>query len=190
MGLAGNPAHPYNKGALCIFGSAATQLIDGACRIRKPLRRVGSRGDGRWEELPWQEAVQTVTKALGDLKVWISGIRRDQTEARAQAKILELQDNGLLKINPLLNWTKADVERYIHTHDLPSHPLLEKGFRSIGCAPCTQAVDRSEDDRAGRWAGRGKTECGLHTEMFRQKDYHAIKHDFRLNPPGTFEEKD
>ena len=134
--------------------------------------------------------VQPMQKAFKDLKAWISGIRRDQTKTRAQAKILELQDNGLLKINPLLNWTKEDVERYIHAHDLPSHPLLEKGFRSVGCAPCTQAVDQSEGDRAGRWAGRGKTECGLHTEMFRQKDYQAIRHDFRLSPPESYENKD
>jgi phosphoadenosine phosphosulfate reductase len=134
--------------------------------------------------------VQPMQKALKDLKAWISGIRRDQTAMRAQARILELQDDGVLKINPLLNWTRADVESYTRAHDLPSHPLFEKGFRSIGCAPCTQAVDQNEDDRAGRWAGRGKTECGLHTEMFHQKDLHGIGRDFRLNLPENFEIKD
>jgi len=76
-----------------------------------------------------------------------------------------------VKVNPLLNWTKADVAAYIEAHNLPSHPLTAKGYRSIGCAPCTVAVGAGDSDRAGRWAGRGKTECGLHTEMFKQKEY-------------------
>ncbi|HLA08965.1 MAG TPA: phosphoadenylyl-sulfate reductase [Anaerolineales bacterium] len=113
--------------------------------------------------------VQPMQKALKDMKAWVSGIRRDQTPVRARAQILELQDDGLLKINPLLNWTKADVKRYAEENDLPSHPLLEKGYRSVGCAPCTVAIGIHDDERLGRWQGRGKIECGLHTEMFRQK---------------------
>ncbi len=119
--------------------------------------------------------VQPMQKAVAGLRAWITGIRRDQTEARARAKILELQDDGLVKVNPVLNWTRADVNRYIEEHNLPNHPLLEKGYRSIGCAPCTVAVGENDSDRAGRWAGRGKTECGLHTEMFKQKDYVVVK---------------
>ena len=127
--------------------------------------------------------VQPMQKALQDLMAWITGIRRDQTATRSHAKILELQEDGLLKINPLLNWTKVDVENYIKEHNLPAHPLLAKGYRSIGCAPCTVAIGLSEDDRAGRWAGRGKTECGLHTEMFSHKDIAEIKDNFILHPP-------
>ncbi len=115
--------------------------------------------------------VQPMQKAVNSVWAWISGIRRDQTEERAHAKIVELQDDGLIKINPMLNWTKADVDRYIEEYHLPKHPLLEKGYRSIGCAPCTVAVGAGDSDRAGRWTGRGKTECGLHTDMFKQKDY-------------------
>ncbi|MBL8062485.1 MAG: phosphoadenylyl-sulfate reductase, partial [Anaerolineales bacterium] len=110
--------------------------------------------------------VQPMQKALKDVKAWISGIRRDQTSVRSHAKILELQEDGLLKINPLLNWTKNDVKRYMEEHSLPSHPLYEKGYRSVGCAPCTIAIGVDDDERAGRWAGRGKVECGLHTAMF------------------------
>jgi phosphoadenosine phosphosulfate reductase len=127
--------------------------------------------------------VQPMQKALGDLKAWITGIRRDQTSNRAQANILELQPDGLLKINPLLNWTKLDVENYIYKYSLPAHPLLARGYRSIGCAPCTVAIGVNEDDRAGRWAGRGKTECGLHTDMFTHKNISEIKKDFHINPP-------
>ena len=114
--------------------------------------------------------VQPMQKALKDMKAWISGIRRDQTSVRAHARILELQSDGLLKINPLLNWTKADVQKYAKEHRLPAHPLFQRGYRSIGCSPCTIAIGSNDDERAGRWSGRGKTECGLHTEMFQHKD--------------------
>jgi phosphoadenosine phosphosulfate reductase len=126
--------------------------------------------------------VQPMQRALKHLKAWISGIRRDQTSVRAHAKILELQDDGLVKINPLLNWTKADVANYMKEHDLPSHPLLKKGYRSIGCAPCTIAIGVNDDERAGRWAGRGKTECGLHTDMFKHKNIAEVKKKLRTKP--------
>jgi phosphoadenosine phosphosulfate reductase len=129
--------------------------------------------------------VQPMQTALKDMLAWISGIRRDQTSERAKAKILELQEDGLLKLNPLLNWTKADVKRYAEEHNLPSHPLFEKGYRSIGCAPCTVAIGLNDDERAGRWTGLGKTECGLHTDMFKHKDMAELKSDFKLNPEET-----
>jgi phosphoadenosine phosphosulfate reductase len=109
-------------------------------------------------------------QALKGYRAWISGIRRDQTAIRAKANFLELQEDGLLKINPLLNWTKNDVSHYIEEHNLPQHPLYKKGYRSIGCSPCTIAIGANDDERAGRWAGRGKVECGLHTSMFAKKD--------------------
>jgi len=120
-------------------------------------------------------------KAMKDMLAWISGIRRDQTTTRAQAKILELQAVGLLKISPKLNWTQADVKQYMEEHNLSSHPLFEKGYRSVGCAPCTIAIDINDDERAGRWQGRGKTECGLHTNMFNQKDFPKLKNAFQMD---------
>lgn len=133
--------------------------------------------------------VQPMQRALKELKAWVSGIRRDQTPKRANASILELQDDGLLKINPLLNWKKADVVDYIREHNLPPHPLLGKGYRSIGCAPCTLAVGLRDDERAGRWVGRGKTECGLHTDMFSHKKISEIKQDFQLDVSSMIEKK-
>jgi phosphoadenosine phosphosulfate reductase len=129
--------------------------------------------------------VQPMQKALNGLRAWISGIRRDQTAERARAQILELQDGGLLKVNPLLNWTKREVLAYIAEHHLSAHPLYERGYRSIGCAPCTVAVGSDEDDRAGRWAGRGKTECGLHTDLFKHKDLAEVQDQFVLKPEET-----
>lgn len=127
--------------------------------------------------------VQPMQKAVEGLQAWLTGIRRDQTQNRSHAQILELQEDGLLKINPLLTWSRADVAAYRAEHNLPEHPLAEKGYRSIGCAPCTQPVRAGEDERAGRWAGKGKTECGLHTEMFRQKevDLREFQHQFILS---------
>lgn len=154
--------------------------------------------DSRWDvfvrqnvrTLPLQDAnlccyihkVQPMQRALAGLRAWISGIRRDQTSERARAQILELQSDGLLKVNPLLNWTKRDIQTYIADHHLPSHPLYERGYRSIGCAPCTSTVGLDDDDRAGRWAGRGKTECGLHTDMFKHKDLAEVEDQFVLKP--------
>ncbi|MCL4528147.1 MAG: phosphoadenylyl-sulfate reductase [Chloroflexi bacterium] len=154
--------------------------------------------DSRWDHfarqnvrsLPLQDPnlccyiykVQPMQKALSGLKAWVSGIRRDQTSNRAHAQILELQDDGLLKVNPLLNWTKRDVQTYMADHQLPVHPLYERGYRSIGCAPCTVAIGLNEDDRAGRWAGRGKTECGLHTDMFKHKELAEVKDQFVMEP--------
>ena len=153
--------------------------------------------DSRWDSfarqqpraLPFEDSnlccfmhkVQPMQKAMKDMLAWISGIRRDQTSVRAHARILELQEDGLLKINPLLNWTKTDVQRYMEEYHLPKHPLYEKGYRSIGCAPCTVAIGVNDDERAGRWAGRTKIECGLHTDMFKKTDLSKLKDDFHLD---------
>jgi phosphoadenosine phosphosulfate reductase len=128
--------------------------------------------------------VVPMQNALKGYKAWITGIRRDQTSVRAQASILEMQGDGLLKVNPLLNWTKKDVQKYIEEHNLPKHPLFEKGYRSIGCAPCTIAIGVNDDERAGRWAGKGKVECGLHTEMFRKTDIEDSKTEFHTDLTG------
>lgn len=113
--------------------------------------------------------VQPMQRGTEGLKAWITGIRRDQTKQRAQARILELQPDGMLKVNPMLNWTGADIAQYITEHELPEHPMTSLGYLSIGCMHCTKKVQPGENERAGRWVGKGKTECGLHTEMFKEK---------------------
>ena len=110
--------------------------------------------------------VEPLQKALENFDGWISGIRRDQSPLRAHTPIVEAQTlpsgNEVLKFHPLANWAKADVQAYLHEHEIPTHPLLEKGYSSIGCWPCTRAVKSGEDERAGRWNGFSKTECGIH----------------------------
>ncbi|MBN1994017.1 MAG: phosphoadenylyl-sulfate reductase [Anaerolineae bacterium] len=109
--------------------------------------------------------VEPMQRALAGFEGWISGIRRDQTANRQNLPVLETQPTGPLKIYPLLEWTRAQIDEYIQRHQLPTHPLFAKGYRSIGCAPCTRPVLLNEDDRAGRWAGIDKNECGLHLNL-------------------------
>jgi phosphoadenosine phosphosulfate reductase len=94
---------------------------------------------------------------------WISAIRRDQTSHRAAAGVVQWDAKfSLVKVNPLLGWTKSDVWRFILDHDIPYNPLHDQGYPSIGCWPCTVPVGEGADERAGRWVGTAKKECGLH----------------------------
>jgi len=102
-------------------------------------------------------------KAVIGYEAWISAIRGDQTEHRKVAGIVQPDRKfGLVKINPLLQWTKKDVWSFIMKHEVPYNPLHDRDYPSIGCWPCTDPVRNGEDERAGRWAGTRKKECGLH----------------------------
>jgi phosphoadenosine phosphosulfate reductase len=106
------------------------------------------------------------TRAMAELapKAWLRGTRRDQAETRKNLKHLQFAKRyGCYAVSPILNWTSKDIYYYMKQHDLPYHPLYEKGYASIGCNPlsCTQAIQIGEDARAGRWKGRGKVECGI-----------------------------
>jgi len=108
--------------------------------------------------------VRVLRDSIVGWNAWISGIRRDQSNDRAGAPIVGWDKKfGLVKISPLANWTKKDVWKLIVDHDIPYNPLHDQGYTSIGCWPCTRAVMFGEDERAGRWSGTTKTECGLHT---------------------------
>ncbi|HLR77348.1 MAG TPA: phosphoadenylyl-sulfate reductase [Balneolaceae bacterium] len=100
---------------------------------------------------------------LADKTAWITGIRRDQSETRKQTKIIGKDpEYEVVKINPLAYWSRKKVWEYIHMHDLPYNPLHDHGYPSIGCVPCTEKVEPGEEERAGRWRGSAKTECGIH----------------------------
>jgi len=107
--------------------------------------------------------VLPLRKAVIGYDAWISAIRRDQTAHRAVAGVLQWDAKfKLVKVNPLLNWTKRDVWGLIHKQSIPYNPLHDRDYPSIGCWPCTKPVGAGEDERAGRWAGSAKKECGLH----------------------------
>lgn len=115
---------------------------DGCCFLRKtlPLRR-----------------------ALAPFGAWITGRKRVQAATRAGLELFEEdRENGLLKVNPLAHWDGAAIRAYMERRALPRHPLVARGYPSIGCAPCTSPVRPGEDARAGRWRGAGKVECGIH----------------------------
>jgi phosphoadenosine phosphosulfate reductase len=108
--------------------------------------------------------IAVVHRVLRRFDAWMSGIRRDQSPDRAQAPIVGWDHKfGVVKISPLANWTKARVWDLIVRENIPYNPLHDQGYMSIGCFPCTRAVTIGEDERAGRWSGSAKTECGLHS---------------------------
>ncbi len=108
--------------------------------------------------------VEPLQRALNDLDAaaWITGRRRDQSEARQNLPIFERDDQGRLKINPLAYWTSKDIWAYVFKHDVLYNPLLDQGYTSIGDQPLTTRTMAGEDERAGRWRGTEKTECGIH----------------------------
>ncbi|MGN6312092.1 MAG: phosphoadenylyl-sulfate reductase [Xanthobacteraceae bacterium] len=114
---------------------------DACCRIRK---------------------VEPLKRALSPFKAWINGRKRFQGGARAIIPVVE-EDGARLKFNPLANVSAEDIAAIYALAKLPAHPLVASGFRSVGCMPCTSRATADEDSRAGRWRGRGKTECGIHT---------------------------
>ncbi len=112
--------------------------------------------------------VHPINRILRELDGWISGLRKDQTEIRSNTRMLEIDEGhgGIIKVNPIIDWTWDDVWRYIRKNDLSYHSLLDRGYTSIGCEPCTRAIRPGEDLRAGRWyweQGDHK-ECGLHID--------------------------
>ena len=100
-------------------------------------------------------------------RAWVSGLRRDQSRARADVAVLETEGH-LVRVHPIATLTAADVTTYLARHGIAEHPLVARRYLSIGCAPCTRAVREGEDERAGRWDGSQKTECGIHGRDLRQ----------------------
>jgi phosphoadenosine phosphosulfate reductase len=107
--------------------------------------------------------VAPLRRALAGKRAWLTSLKRSDGPTRADAPIVSWDASfGLVKVNPLVTWTDDDIASYLADHGLPVHPLVPKGYRSIGCAPTTRPVAEGEDPRAGRWAGLDKSECGLH----------------------------
>jgi phosphoadenosine phosphosulfate reductase len=108
--------------------------------------------------------IEPLREKLGGLEAWVTSIRRQQTRDRAEARKVEWDAKfGLVKVNPIADWTQKQVWNYLHDHDVPYNPLHDQNYPSIGCTHCTRAIQEGEDERAGRWAGIAKTECGLHS---------------------------
>jgi phosphoadenosine phosphosulfate reductase len=130
------------------------------------IMTVARQQEALWEADPENccSAVKVgqLDRALAGKEAWMSGLRRTEAAARDTAPVLARDLRGLVKINPIVTWTDADVAGYIADHDVPVNPLTLRGYPSIGCMPCTTPVGEGEDPRAGRWRGSEKSECGLH----------------------------
>ena len=155
-----------------------------AIRAVRPVLSVAAQaahhGDALWAHEPDRccslRKVEPLTAALAPHEAWISAIRADQTKDRAAARVVEHDHRrGLMKVNPLLAWSSDDVWAHLRAHDVPTNPLHEQGYPSVGCWPCTSPVGPGEDARAGRWRGHLKTECGLHARP--RAFVSAITHD-------------
>jgi phosphoadenosine phosphosulfate reductase len=126
-------------------------------------------GANLWERDPDRcchiRKVEPLLTALEPYDAWVSGIRRDQSPSRAGTPKVQWSERyGVWKVHPLADWDEKRVWAYIAINDIPSNPLHEAGYRSIGCMPCTRPIREDEEERAGRWAGSDKLECGIHVE--------------------------
>ena len=138
-----------------------------------PEEQAAEHGPALWARKPdlccTMRKVIPLQKKLAELAVWITGVRRQQSETRQKTQILELyhfdvlRDRYILKLNPMANWSREAIWEYIHAHGIPYNPLHDRGYRSIGCQPCTRPVSEGVNERAGRWTGFDKSECGIHT---------------------------
>jgi len=141
--------------------------IEKVYSLLSPETQEFTHGEALWTRDPdlccRLRKVEPLRRKLQELSAWITSIRRDQTSARSGAHRIEWDAKfGLVKVNPIVDWTSKQVWRYIHEHDVPYNELHNQDFPSIGCTHCTRAVKPGEDPRAGRWPGFSKTECGLH----------------------------
>ncbi len=139
-----------------------------------PVRTVAEQeldeGPALWSRDPERccglRKVEPLDRALAGMDAWVTGIRREQSPTRASAMAFEWDDaRGVVKVQPLVHLTRAEVNGLIEQHSIPFNPLHLQGYPSIGCMPCTRAIAPGEDERGGRWSGTAKTECGLHTRL-------------------------
>jgi len=140
---------------------------------RTVAEQAQDEGSELWKRSPdlccYLRKVVPLQRKLETLDVWITGIRRAQSETREQTQILEmyrfdpLRELCIMKLSPLAGWSADAVRQYIKEYGIPSNPMHERGFRSIGCIPCTRPVAEGQHERAGRWTGSDKIECGIHT---------------------------
>jgi phosphoadenosine phosphosulfate reductase len=156
------------------FGLNVVDLV-GAYTVEQQATALGPRLYERDPELCCElNKVQPMFEALRELDAWVTAFRRESSPTRAWAPFVEQYelepDRWIVKVNPMAAWTKREVWGYLEEHDLPHNPLYDLGYASIGCAPCTRMQFPGEPERAGRWAGLSKWECGIHqAEAARQE---------------------
>lgn len=155
----------YKNQLVKMFG--LTRIVDLKADPAKRAQLIERYGGIPYEKDPdaccHVNKVEPLDAALKNYDAWMSGIRRNQTDFRKSIRIVEEYEGSLYKISPLANFTSRDAWWYLKEHHIPQHPLFEKGYMSVGCWPCTRPIQAGDDERSGRWAGRSKKECGIHT---------------------------
>jgi len=152
----------YHFEETLLFVEEVRSVYDLNLRVLRPTSNAeGSHpGSERCCEL---RKVEPLNRGLEGRAAWMTGLKRCDSPTRAQAPIVSWDEaRALVKVNPLANWSDEDLDRYVMDHLLPVHPFFEKGYPSIGCAPCTSPVAAGSNRRSGRWVGTDRTECGLH----------------------------
>ncbi|KAF2104966.1 Phosphoadenosine phosphosulfate reductase thioredoxin [Rhizodiscina lignyota] len=158
----------YPQTKLHVYKPAGTETVE---------EFIAKYGDRFWEtdeeRYDWIAKVEPAQRAYRELnvKAVLTGRRRSQGGKRGDLDIVEIDDAGLIKINPLANWSFKDVQAYIKQHDVPYNELLDRGYKSVGDWHSTQPVAAGEDERAGRWKGQAKTECGIHNKRSRYAQF-------------------
>lgn len=155
----------YRDQLVKMFG--LTNLIELKAEVTRRAKLVSDHEGVPYEKNPDSccqiNKVEPLDAGLKGYTAWMSGIRRHQTDFRKSIRIVELYEGGVYKVSPLANMTSRDTWWYLKEHQIPQHPLYEKGYLSIGCWPCTKPIQAGDDERSGRWAGKAKKECGIHT---------------------------
>lgn len=154
--------HAYREEITALLGLEDVRL---AAPATGALTRYDTGGDlhGQEPDLCCHiRKTEPLAAALAGFAGWITGRKRFQGNTRASLQVIEADASARIKLNPLAHWSSDDVERYRLLRDLPAHPLLAEGYRSVGCKPCTRPTKEDEDPRGGRWWGLDKTECGIH----------------------------
>lgn len=138
-----------------------------------PAEQEAEHGPELWKRAPdlccTMRKVLPLQRKLNTVDVWITGLRRQQSDTRQETRHIELykfdvlRDLYIIKLNPMASWSREEIWEYLHQHKIPYNPLLDRGYRSIGCTHCTRPVQEGENERAGRWTGFDKSECGIHT---------------------------
>lgn len=154
----------FREKTMSRYPSLRLEVVRPELSVEEQVARYGERMRSCSPDLCCQiRKVEPQKRFLENYDAWVSGIRRDQTPFRADTPVVGWDEFfGVVKISPLAAWSRDDVMRYVEERDLPLNPLLSRGYRSIGCAPQTRPVSEGEDERAGRWPGMEKTECGIH----------------------------
>lgn len=161
----------YKQEIAALFGLQVTDLFSSTPKSMQLNREGRFLFTSDPDYCCYLNKIQPMEPLLESKDIWINGVRADQNANRATFETEQKTNKKALRYHPMLDWTSKMIFDYIREYDIPKHPLDAKGYISIGCEPCTRKIDvnQLQDERSARWFGMNKTECGLHTELIKEK---------------------